>query len=176
MSTIFHMDAASLFVGDEENGHHLDLANVKPAALEEMEEDFIGAGAGMQVGIPMAAINKLMVPFQIKGLAPDLQKHFMGATRKRFTIRGNVFNLRTEEDMAARISIQGKMRKAETSQFEKSSGVNTDFEIGNIFVYEMYVGEGTSPLYAFDYFAGIGSIVIDGQRPYAGKARNLGLV
>lgn len=176
MSTIYHMDAAALYVGDEENGHHLDLVNVKPPALEEMYEDIIGAGAGMQVEIPMAAINKIMVPFQLKGFAPDMQKHFMGLTRKRFTIRGNVFNIRTEENVPCRMIVEGKIKKSEVGQFQKANGVDSDFEIGGIYFYQMFYDGGASPLYEFDYFAGIGGIVVDGERPFAGKARNIGLV
>lgn len=176
MSTIQHMDSANIFLGDDEfnKSLFLKLQNIKFPELEEKTENHEGAGAIMDVELGMGMINPLMLSFDIKGFDANVMKRFMpgGRGRIKYTIRGNVRDLRTGENKGIKCVAEGRMTKAALSDFAKSKGLESSFEVKEIMVYEFF--EDDDEKWYFDYFGGPGGARRNGELMFPEVAANIG--
>lgn len=175
-ATIFNLDAANLFTGDDDpgNSQFLTLQSVKLPSLEESTRSHTPGGGIMAIDIGNKKINALMLTFTLVGLNPDVMPKFMAPQRQKYTVRGNLFNASTQEDLPVVGVITGKMVRSEVSQFTKDDGVNTDYEIREVTKYMLTI-DGQEKYY-FDFFGGIGAARVDGVPMFQAAARNLGLL
>jgi phage tail tube protein FII len=175
-ATILTMDTANLFVGDDDptNSQFLTLRNIKLPALEEMTKDHTGGGAMGSISIGQRLFQSLTASFQLEGFNPDVLTKFMPVTgRTKYTIRGNIRDLRDHTDTEIRAVLDGRMTRVEMSEFSRDNGINTDYEIKEVMLYSLHFGQ-SEKIY-FDYFSGPKGVRVDGQLVFPAVARNLGL-
>lgn len=175
MSTIFNLDTANLFAGDDDPNHSqfLVLNSVKLPSLEEQTKEHKPGGGLVGVEIGMRSIAALMIGFNLNGLNPKVMNKFMTGRREAYTIRGNVSNVKTQEDIPLVCVVHGRMTKAEISDFKKDDGVDTDYEIKEIVRYTLKLDRDEK--YFFDFFGGPNAVRIDGRSIFRSVARNIGL-
>jgi len=123
-------------------------------------------------------MRKIVAPvlsFQLEGFNPRAVSRFMpGApSRVKYTIRGNVRDIRDHTDLEIRAIVEGRMTKYEPSEFEKDSGMTSDYEIKETVLYQLFFGQQEK--FYFDYFRGPAGLRMDGQPMYPAVARNLGM-
>lgn len=173
--TIFNMDSANLFVGDDDptNSQFLTLKNVKIPGIIEKTKEHTGGGASASIELGTGIIQAPVLTFSLEGVNPDVMTKILQPQRLKYTIRGNIRDLRTHDEIPLRAIVQGKMVKYESSQFEKETGMSTDYEIKEIVFYHLYFNN-REKIY-FDYFSGAAGIRIDGVATQQARARNLGL-
>ncbi|WP_378952052.1 phage major tail tube protein [Mesorhizobium sp. ANAO-SY3R2] len=176
-SPLYNLDAANMFVGDDDPGESLYtiLKSVKFFGLEEATKDHLGGGAVTNIKLGMRAYTLSPIAFTLEGLAPNVQKRIMpvGAQRIKYTIRGNVRDIRSHDDIPLRCVVEGRMTKAEISEFERDKGVSSSYEINEMLFYHLHLG--AEEKFYFDYWAGPNGLRIDGVPVLQGMARNLGL-
>ena len=177
MSNMHLMQAASLLAGDADPSatHWLDILGVKLPMLQENTTDHKPGGGGLGLKIAMGQFEALMVSFKVKGLAPDLLRKIgaTGARRIKYTIRGSVLNLRSNVEEPALAVVEGRMIKADLSEFSQDNGMDADFEIHEVVYYELRIND--AEVYYMDGFDPAG-IRINGVPTQAARARNLGFV
>lgn len=176
-SELLHLDAANLFVGDEDpsNSKFLQLKTLKMFDLEEITKEHLGGGAMAQIVIGTRAFKVAPVTFKLEGYNPDVDARFMPAGQRRikYTVRGNISNLRTHAETEIKAVIEGRMTKMSKSDFERDKGIESEYEINEILYLELFYG-GVEKLY-FDYWAGPAGLRRDGAPVAPALARNLGL-
>ena len=96
------------------------------------------------------------------------------AGRIKYTIRGNVYDLREQTDLELKAIIQGRLTKMEMGEFTRDAGMTEDYEIKEALFYSISLG-GQEKFY-FDYFSGPAGFRVNGQVVQQRAARNLGLV
>lgn len=172
--TILNMDLAALFIGDDNpvNSQALTLKSVKIPGLEEATKNHNPGGGVLAIDIGMKKINAPMFTFKLAGMQPDVMPRFMTSRRQNYTLRGNLFDLATQEDKPCIAVINGKMTKVETSEFQKDDGVDTDYEIREIVKYILTIDNAEK--YYLDFFLGAAGVRVDGVPLFGAAARNLG--
>lgn len=177
-ATIFHMDSANLFVGDDDptNSQFLVIKDVKLPTLEESTKEHSGGGAAAAITLGMRQLNALELGFNLEGFNPDVMNKFMpiGSASTKYTVRGNVRDVRTHKDIETKAIIGGRMVKVDIGEFKKDDGISTGYEIKEVLSYQLFF-DGAEKFY-FDYFAGMAGVRVDGQQLFLDAARNLGLV
>lgn len=174
--TLYNLDTANMFVGDDDptNSLFLALKTVKLPGLEEQTKEHLGGGAMASVRLGMRSFQLGALSFTLEGVNPDVMPRFMPATgRIKYTIRGNIRDIRSHDDIPLRAIVEGRMTKVDMSEFKKDDGVTTDYEISEMLFYHLYFGS-QEKIY-FDYFSGPNGLRIDGISPVQNVARNLGL-
>lgn len=175
-ANILHMDSANLFAGDDDpnNSQFLVIKDITLPSLEETVKDHTGGGAAMSIEIGMRVIEKLMLRFKLEGFQPEVSNKFMPLTgRTKYTVRGNIRDIRDHTELGVEAIVEGRMTKVEVSEFDREKGVDTDYEIKEILFYQVLLG-GQEKFY-FDYFSGPAGVRVDGNLVFAAQARNLGL-
>ncbi len=172
-SVLYHMNAANLFVGDDDPNNSLFMVinSVKIPGLTEKTKSHSAAGAMSDLELAMGSYEPIMLGFTCEGVNPDVMAR-MGQ-RIKYTMRGNLVNVRTGIDTEIKAVLEGKMVKYEPSGFEKDKGITSDYEIKEVVSYALWVG-GQEKIY-LDYFAGPIGVRIDGVQTKLQQARNLGL-
>lgn len=173
-STIYHMDSANLFIGDEDptNSLYLVLKNIKLPGLEEIKKEHLGGGALGKVSMGMGAIEALVMTFNLDGFTPDVLSRFMSPLgRLNYTIRGNVRDFFEQKDIEVKAILQGRMTKVEMSEFDRDKGLDTSYEITENVHYELYF-DGQEKIY-FDLRTG--RMRIDGVEVNRQRNINLGI-
>ncbi|RWC91643.1 MAG: hypothetical protein EOS72_03020 [Mesorhizobium sp.] len=176
-NTLYNLDSANLFIGDDDpsESQFLALKTIKIPGMEEQTKDHMGGGAVASIKLGMRSFTIHPLTFSLEGFNPTVMPRFMpaGAARIKYTVRGNVRDIRTHDDIPVKAIIEGRMTKSEISDFKKDDGVSTDYDISEILFYHLYFG--TQEKIYFDYFAGPNGLRIDGVSTLSGVARNLGL-
>lgn len=176
-NTLFNLDSANLFIGDDDptESQFLALKTVKIPGMEEQTKDHMGGGAVASIKLGMRSFTIAPLAFSLEGYNPTVMPRFMpaGAARIKYTIRGNIRDIRTHEDIPLKAIVEGRMTKAEISEFKKDDGISSDYEINEILFYHLYFG-AAEKIY-FDYFAGPNGLRIDAVSTLQGVSRNLGL-
>ncbi len=174
-NTIYNLDTANLFVGDDdpENSQFLVLNSLTLPALEESTRSHSGGGAAATIDIGMRKINALTFPFQLTGLTPDVTAKFMPSRRTKYTIRGNISDVRSQKDIPLLAVVEGRMIKATTSEFRKDGEVSSDYEIREVVFYSLKIDSDEK--FYFDYFAGPNGVRVNGVSIFSDVARNIGL-
>lgn len=178
-STIYHMDSANLYVGDEDptNGKFLVIKNVTlQPELEEVTKDHSGGGAAVVIQIGMGIFKVAPLKFKLEGYNDDVDSQFMplGPRRVKYTVRGNIVDLATHEDIDVKTIVTGRMTKVTKSDFERDKGLESDYEVSEILGMEVFFN-GQEKFY-FNYFKGMAGVRRNGQPLFAAKARNLGII
>ncbi|TVR06622.1 MAG: hypothetical protein EA385_14990 [Salinarimonadaceae bacterium] len=177
-ATLMVLDAASLFIGDEDPtaAEYLTLKNVKIPALKEKTKEHTGGGATMSINIGMRVLEALEFSFKLEGFSHNAMSRFMpsGPARVNYTLRGSYRDLRTHEELALRAIINGRMISIEPSEFSRGEGIENDYMISEIMGYQLFLDDREK--YYFDYFAGPTGVRIDGVQPFRTMGRNLGLI
>lgn len=175
MATLYNLDTANLFVGDEapNRSEFLVLNGVKIPALEEATKEHKPGGGIGGINMGMRSIKPLVLTFSLFGFNPDVMPKFMTNRRESYTIRANVSNVRTQEDIPLVAVVHGRMTKVETSEFKKEDGISTDYEINEITRFKLTFNR-QEKIY-IDMFGGPAAIRVDGRPLFRRVARNIGL-
>lgn len=175
MSTIYNLDTANLFVGDDnpDESQFLVLKSVKVPSLEENTKDFQPGGGVAGISYGMRSIMPLVTTFTLEGINPKVMPYFMRTRRVPYTIRGNLTDVRTQADIPLVAVLHGRMIKVDVGEFAKQNGVESMYEIREVVKYELRI-DGTEKVY-FDFFAGPGGVRIDGETVFNDVARNIGI-
>lgn len=174
-ATILNLDTANLFLGDDDpdDSQFLALSSVKLPNLEEAVKEHTPGGGVGTIEIPMRKLNAIALTFSLMGMAPDALSMFMAARRQNYTVRGNMFDLASQNDIPVVGVVFGRMTKVEVSDFKKDDGVSTDYEIKGVMRYRLTIG-GREKFF-YDALQGPRGVRIDGVNPFARVARNIGL-
>lgn len=175
---MFILQKAALFADDDNpnNAHHLDLTSVKLPMLQESSTDHKPGGGAMGIKIGMGQVEALSMSFKMKGVAPDLLVQFgINAPRRRkYTIRGNIVDVQEAIDIPAVAVIEGRIIKADLSEFSSDNGSDSDFEVHEITFYNLVINGREK--FHMDYWAGPAGVRVDGVATQGAVARNLGLL
>lgn len=178
MSGLFIMDMATIQVGDlnPDDLNHLRLESVKLPTLQEKTQDHTPGGAVMGLQIGMTMLEALNLTFRMKGLNPETSRRLgIGQGRRlNYTLRGNVRDVREDRNFACRVRVNGRMIKVDQSEFARESGINEDFEITEVVLYEVHFDNQEK--FFFDFFRGPAGARIDGTPIFSQQAANLGLL
>lgn len=175
MSTIYNLDSANLFTGDDEpnQSEFLRIETIKFPALEEETKEIKPGGGVMQIKLGMKSIKPISLGFKLFGMQPKILNKFMKDTKDHYTIRGNLFDVKKQEDLKVVCVVFGRLTKVDIGDFKKDDGVSTDYEINEVTKYKLHVN-GDEKEY-FDFFDP-GALRVNGQKIMRKMARNLGLV
>lgn len=177
MSTIYNVDTANLFIGDDDptDSQFLVLKNIKIPSLEEKTKEHAGGGATAAITLGMRSFKLGALTFSLEGFNPNVLPRFMpvGTGRIKYTIRANVRDVRTHEDIPLKAIVEGRMTKVEMSDFKKDEGISNEYEINEMLFYHLFFGP-QEKIY-FDYWSGPRGLRIDGVSPLDQVARNIGL-
>jgi P2 family phage contractile tail tube protein len=176
-ATLYELDMANIFAGDEDptNSQHLAIEDVKLPQLQEKTKEHAAGGAVFGVKIGLRLFEPLEQTFKLRGFNPEVMNKFgvNSPTRRKYTTRGNVRDLRTGATFAAVAVVQGRMVKVEPSSWKRDDGLANDYTIDEIVFYQLMLNGAEK--YYFDYFAGPIGWRVDGVAQFADEARNLGL-
>jgi phage tail tube protein FII len=176
-ATLYNLDSANLYVGDDDpsDSQFLTLKTVKVPALEEQTKEHLGGGAIASIDMGMRYFKIAPLTFSLEGFNPTIMPRFMpgGAARIKYTVRGNIRDIRTHDDIALKAIIEGRMTKSEISEFKRDDGISADYEIKEILFYHLFFGKDEKIYY--DYWAGPNGIRMNGASVLDNVARNLGL-
>lgn len=174
-ATIYNLDTANLFVGDDDpnTSQFLVLNSVKLPMLEETTKTHMPGGGVVAIDIGTRKVNAPTMSFKLAGLNPDVMPKFMSTPRSKYTVRGNLFDVRAQLDLPVVGVVEGKMTKVDINEFKKDSDVGSDYEIKEVVFYQLMIA-GKEKFY-FDMFAGPGGVRIDGQQIFRQVALNVGL-
>ena len=176
MSSIYNLDSANIFVGDDAPDHseYLTIETIKWPSLEEATKEVKPGGGAMSIEVGMKSIKPLTLGFKLFGMQPDAMGKFMKPAKDHFTIRGNLFDVKKQENLKVVGVVFGRIVKVDMGEFKKEDGVSTDYEVKEITKYKLHI-DGDEKYY-FDFFAGPAGVRVNGQRVFNRVARNLGLV
>lgn len=175
--TILNLDTANLFAGDDDpnSSQFLTLNSIKWPDLDEKMKAHNPGGGVMAVDVGMRSLDPMTLSFKLAGIQPDVMNQFMNGSprRKKYTIRGNLNDLKTQADIPVLGVIEGRMISVKVGEFTKDNGLDTDYMIKEVVSYSLFI-DGVEKLY-FDLFAGPRGVRIDGVPIFNDVARNIGL-
>lgn len=176
MSTIYVMEAANLYCGDDDptKSKALTLVNVKLPVLQETFADHKPTGRMFAMKLGMNSFEALESTFKLNGLDPDLMPLF-GIGQKglrKYTIRGNVVDKQDGREFAAICVLRGRLGKIEHDQFSRGELMGADYMISEINHYELTF-DGKEKHY-FDLFSD--DWRVDGVPQNDTEKANLGLI
>jgi P2 family phage contractile tail tube protein len=144
MSTIYIMEAANLFCGDDDPtaSKHLTLAEMKLPTLQEMYQDHHAGGSRVKIEVAVG-IEKLESTFKLNGWDPELLTKFgLGsATPRRFTAYGMIRDKRTGAAIESKAIIEGRLGKIDPDAFQRGELQGHEYGINEIVHYELWFGE-----------------------------------
>jgi Bacteriophage tail tube protein len=153
MNTAWIMEAANIFCGDVDptKSNHLLVMNVKLPSLEENYVDHTAGGAPLGIEIP-THINKLLVNFSLVGWQPYVMT-MIGTevqAKQQFTIYGLIRDRRTSRAIQAKAVVEGRLGKADPTEFNKGAAQSFQYDIRALTHYELYVDD--LEIYFWDFF------------------------
>lgn len=175
MSNIFNLDAATLFIGDAEpdKAHYLDINTIQLPSLEEATREVKPGGGVLGINMRTKSIKALTLGFNLVGVQQRVMDYIAKEKREKYTIRGNLYDLRRQEDLPFVGVAEGRMMKRDIKEFKKEGDIETEYEINEIVLWKLHI-DGKEQEY-FDFFAGPAGIRINGNKRFNRVARNLGL-
>lgn len=176
MGTIYEMDMANLFVGDAEpdKSEFLTIRSVKLPMLQEKTTEHSGGGAMAGLRIGMKMLEVLELTFSLRGYNLDVMNKLMIGERQKYTMLGNVRDLKSDREFPSKAVIQGILTKVDLAEFQRDEGLSTDYQVDQVVHYELHI-DGREKYY-FNYFAGPLGYRVDGRVRHRRAARNIGLV
>ncbi|WEJ60251.1 phage major tail tube protein [Devosia sp. FJ2-5-3] len=175
-ATINHIDAATIFVGDDDptNSQHLVMKGVKLATLTERLRDFSPGGAPMGLQLGMRKLEALEMTFKLEGLNPSVRPKFMPLQRTVYTVRANVRDIARQVDLPFKAIVEGRMTQIEMGELGTDDGVESDYRISEIFYWQTFLNN--QELEYFSALEGYPGVRINGVQVFRTVAANLGLV
>jgi P2 family phage contractile tail tube protein len=153
MSNIFLMEAANMFVGDEDPtaSKHLTLDEMALPKLEEITQDHHPGGSLVQVEVSLG-VSKLEPSFKLAGWDPQVLSEFgLGArARKKFTCYGSIRNKREGTLIEVKAIIEGRLGTVEPDAFKRSELQGHQYAIKEVMHYELFFDGGEK--YYWDFF------------------------
>ncbi len=153
MSTLYVMEAANLFCGDDDptRSKHLSLSELKLPTLEEQFQEHHAGGSivGIKVGVGIAALE---ATFKLRGWDPDLLIQFGLGTRQRhrYTAYGVIRDKRTNRAIEAKAVMEARLAKIEIEAFQRGEFTGHDYMLDEIMHYELHFDEAEK--FYFDFF------------------------
>jgi hypothetical protein len=176
-NTIERIDAANLFVGDDDPSASLHLKIKSVGIILDLEEATMSHKAGghvMTLEMGERSFTMGTLKFSMTGIDTDVMTRFMPSSRIKYTVRANLRDLKKDIDVSLVAIVEGRMVRVTHKDFEKESDVGSEFEIKEIVNYELY--KNGQEIFWFDYFAGPSGYRRNGQPMFPELSRNLGLV
>lgn len=176
-NTLYIMDAAALFLGDEDptDAEIITIKSVKIPALKEKTKAHMGGGATMEVNLGMRALDPLEFSFKLEGVNEKAMGQLMPVSgRLKYTVRGNIRDIKTGDDIGIRAIVDGRMTSYEPGEFSRDQGMESDYMFAEIMGYQLFVNDVEK--FYFDYFGGPLGVRVNGNQIFRTQARNLGLV
>lgn len=175
-ATVMHVDAATLFVGDDDptNSQHLVLKGVKLPTLSEKTRDFAPGGGPVALKLGMRKLEAPEVSFKLEGINPTVMNKFMPPVRTMYTMRANIRDIVKQRDIAMKAIIQARMQEVDMGEFGGSDGVETDYKLTEVMYYQVFF-DGVEKYY-LSIPEGYAGVRIDGLQVFGQIAANLGLV
>ncbi len=176
-NTLYIMDAAALFLGDADptDAEIVTIKSVKIPALKEKTKSHMGGGATMEINLGMRALDPLEFSFKLEGFNPKAMSQLMPvAGTLKYTVRGNVRDVKAGLDIGVRAIVNGRMTSYEPGEFSRDQGMESDYMFAEIMGYQLFLNDVEK--FYFDYFGGPLGVRVDGEQIFRGQARNLGLV
>lgn len=153
MSTIYVMEAANLFCGDDDptQSKHLTLDQLKLPVLQEKQVNHHPGGSLFEIQMSMGH-QALEATFNLKGLDPQLLGQFgLGSRiRQRYTAHGVVRDKKTNRAIETKAIMEGRLSKNEMDAFRRGEFIGHDYMIGEIMHYELFF-DGAEKIY-WDFF------------------------
>lgn len=153
MSTMYVMEAVNLFCGDEDPmaGKHLTISELQLPELNEKFEDHNPGGGRVGIEVPVG-IEKLVAPFKLNGVDPQLLTHFGLGTSvsKNYTAYGAVKDRRTGATLESKAIMEGRLGKVGGDAFKRGELQGYDYSINSITHYELFF-DGKEKIF-FDFF------------------------
>lgn len=150
---LLYMDAANLFVGDENptDGKHLSMEEVQLAALEGVFQDHSPGGSDFGVEIQVGNA-KLSPTFKLKGFDPQVLAQFGLGSKRRipYTVRGVLKSQRTGEEKELKAVYQGRLGKAAPEAWKRGELTGNEYTINEVVHYELYIAG--QEIYFWDFF------------------------
>lgn len=175
-ATVFHVDAATLFVGDDDptNSQHLVLKGVKMPTLTEKTRDHSPGGGPMAIKLGMRKLEALEPTFKLEGLNPSVQNKFMPPSRTMYTMRANIRDVVQQRDIAMKAIIEGRLQEFDMGEFGTDDSVESDYKLSEVMYYQV-IFDGQEKWY-YSFAEGYAGVRIDGAQVFRQVAANLGLV
>jgi P2 family phage contractile tail tube protein len=177
VSTIYELDMANLFAGDDDptKSQFMVIETIKLPMLQEKTKEHMPGGGVMGVKIGMRAIEPLEVTFKLRGFNPDVMNKFglSSPHRHRYTIRGSVRDLREGNSFPVVAVVEGRLVKVAADDFRREDGIAHDYEIAEIMKYQLMWNNQEK--YYIDFFAGPIGWRVDGRVAFQQEAAHLGL-
>jgi len=177
MSVMYVLDAANLFVGDDDTtkGEFLAIKSLKLPALKEKTKEHTPGGGIMTINYGMRLLEALEFTFKLEGINPRTMGKFMPPGAINYTIRGNIRDLRdSANDLEMVAVVKGRMTSVEMGEFSRGEGTEHDYMISDVEAYRLMLNGQEK--YRFDAFLGIAGAFVDGQPMFGNAARNLGIL
>ena len=172
MSTIFIMEAANLYCGDDDpsDSKHLSLGSLKLPVLQRKYQDHHGGGSVVGVEVDVG-VEKLEATFSLAGWDPAVLVQFGFGSRNRrpYTAYGVIRNKKTGRAIEAKAVMEGQIGKVESDAFQRGELQNHEYMINGIMHYRLYF-DGAEKFY-WDHFTS--EYRIDGQSDNADERRIL---
>ena len=154
MANIYMLEAASLFLGDDDPsaGKHLQLDSLGLPKLEYQTVDHNGAGAAGEIALSMDTISKLEPSFKLAGFDEDSYRLFGIGTRdpQTFTARGVVRSKIDGNKVPAKAIIRGIIGSVDPGTFEMGNKFGHDHTITEVSRYSLTLGD--KELFYWDYY------------------------
>lgn len=175
-ASVYHADAATLFVGDDDptNSLHLVLKGVKIPALTEKTRGYSPGGGPVAIELGMRKIEAPKPTFKLEGPNPSVMNKFMLPQRQMYTMRANIRDVAAQRDIAMKAIIQARMLEVDMSEFGTDDGVESDYQLSEVFYYQVFFDEQEK--FYFNFLEGYAGVRIDGLQVFRSVASNLGLV
>lgn len=175
-SSIHNVEAATLFVGDDDptNSQHLVLKNVKLPTLTEKTRPHTGGGIPMSVNLGVKKLESLESSFKLEGINPDVMNKFMTPRRKMFTMRASIRDVVKQTKVALVATFEARMIEADMGEFGTDDSVDSDYKLAEIMFYQLMLGNNEK--YYFSFAEGYTGVRVDGVEIFREEAANLGLI
>lgn len=175
-ATALHVDAATLYVGDDDptNSQHLVLKGVKLPPLREKTREHSPGGAPMSINLGMRKLEALEPTFKLEGINPTVQNKFMPQVRTMYTMRANIRDVVQQRDIAMKAIIEGRLQEVDMGDFGTDDAVESDYKITEVMYYQVFFDNQEK--WYFSFAEGYAGARIDGAQIFRQVAANLGLV
>ena len=155
MASLFILEAANLFVGDDgpNNSKHLSLQKVKIPALEEVTAQHHAGGAVGEIEIGGLGVKALTCSFDIVGVDPQVLSQFGLGSKAQvpYTVYGMMRDKNGGRAVELKAIMQARLTKADQGEFKRGDLNAGAYELKEIVHYELYVD--TVEKYYWDFFA-----------------------
>lgn len=173
---ILHVDAATLFVGDDDptNSLHQVIKGVKLPPITEKTRDHAPGGGPMGVKLGMRKIEALEPTFKAEGINPTVKNKLFPGTRTMYTMRANIRDIGRQVDIPLKAIISARLMEVDMDEFGTDDSLETSYKLAEVMYYQVFI-DNTERWY-FNFDEGYAGVRIDGQPVFRQVAANLGLV